>query len=185
MSSPTDRAACFVIQRILEEKWDISIVQLRGWGSLGSGPGSSSLCALRMVFGPLSEGRPASRPPCSEIQVYQTWVPQKSANLCVPNGAPHLSSKLPESPIPATASLQLGHQPPAPSRSHEAPGSVLLPSFWSSGCRSCHALTSSVYRPRASSTWTTVVFCSLVFRPRASPHPHLDTAAGEVYFIVK
>nr|XP_035955351.1 uncharacterized protein LOC118540333 isoform X2 [Halichoerus grypus] len=144
MNSPTDLAACLVIQRIFDEKWDISIVQLRGWGSLGSGRGLSSLCALRMAFGPLAEGHPASRPPCSEIRAYLTWVPQKSDNLCVLNGAPHLPSELPESPIPATASLQLGHQPPTPSCSREAPGSVLLPSFWSSGCRSCHALTSSV-----------------------------------------
>lgn len=143
MSFPTCFAACFVIQRIFEEKWDISIAQLHGWGSLGSRPvPSSPLCALWRVSGPLAEGGPASRPSSSEVRAYLTWVPQKSHDLCVLNGAPRLSSKLPL--VSLLSSCFTTAWPLAPSPIPQSLRTVLLPSSWSSGRCSCHALTSSV-----------------------------------------
>lgn len=66
-------------------------------------------------------------------------------NRCVRNAAPHLPSKLPVFLTLAIASLQLGHQPFTPPHSPVIkPGSVLLPYILSSGCRSCHALTTPV-----------------------------------------
>lgn len=141
MSFPTCLAACFVIQRIFEEKWDRSIVQLHGWGSLGEP--SRAIFSLRTMDGVWSTRRGWS---C--FQTIQFWGPgvpnlgatEISRSVCPKrSSAPFLQTSL----VSLLSSCFTTAWPLPPSPIPQSLRSVLLPSSWSSGPCSCHALASS------------------------------------------